>query len=174
LAIPNFQDLYDHFQNEVEGDGDTDLTAFGPGTLLDDFGAVAASMGQRIVRTIGRQAAKAFIATSYGSDLDYVATDRYGEKMARKSGESDAAYKARIFEWLEHHGASTPEALEFYANELVDGVKSAEITGEIQGGWGTLKVETESGATPQTVKSAILEDLTWWRPINVHVNVEVA
>lgn len=171
MAIPNFQTLYDRFVDAVEADPDSDLTDFGPFSLLDGFASVAAVAAQVATRRVAQQARDLFVATAEGDALTYLVRDRY--QVERQDGESDADLRERVAEWLELAGAVTPEALLFYARTWHSGASGAELEEDDADGVGRLTVESDDDTDAEELLEDLEEDLDFWRPLCVPVEVEV-
>jgi len=171
LAVPNFQELYDVFKDSVQGDTTTDLRDFSDGSILDAFAAVSASFGQRVTRRISREVNRAFVSSAQDKRLTTLVRDRYG--IEREAGETDDELRDRVYQWLEYNGASTLEAIRFFAAEWLDGAQSVTISEDYDGAAATVEVTTDSSTTVSDYEDAFDAQIDGWRPINVPVNREV-
>lgn len=169
--IPNFQTLYDDARAFLEGNPTYDFVDFSAGSFLDAFCALGAIEVQALMRWARQRFLGAFVSTSEGSDLDFVALDRYG--LTRLPGESDEDFRARIALYVSNLARATSEALVYYA-ESISGVDAATVEENFETGISTIRLTLVAGANADTVASAVRSGLKSWRAAGRPVNVEVA
>lgn len=90
--VPTQQDLYDIYKNEVQNNR-PDLTDFEEGSINDVNAGAISVLGQELVKLILEKFNKTYIETAEGSeatggddDLEFLATDHFGESFARSTG----------------------------------------------------------------------------------------
>lgn len=168
--IPNFQTLYDDARAFLEGNPVYDFSDFSAGSYLDAFCALGAIEVQALMRWARARFLGAFISTAEGSDLDFVAFDRY--EAIREPGESDDAFRARLLVLASNLARATVPALVYYA-ETVAGVAAATVREDFETGITTISLTLDAGANADTVASAVRAGLLGWRSAGRPVNVEV-
>lgn len=168
--IPNFQQLYDDARAFLEGNPVYGFADFSAGSYLDAFCALAAIEVQALMRWSRARFLGAFVSTAEGSDLDFVALDRYG--LTREPGESDEDFRRRISVYVSNLARATSEALVYYA-ETIPGVAAAVVVEDFETGISTIQLTLDAGANADTVASAVRSGLSSWRAAGRPVAVEV-
>jgi hypothetical protein len=82
LTPRSFQELYDIYKNRVQA-LDPELTDFSDGSVNDILAGSTATLVQELTRLLLDRFRLTYLASSTGQDLEFLATDHFGDKFAR-------------------------------------------------------------------------------------------
>lgn len=173
--LPSHTALVEAYKAEVTGDPDTSLTDFSPGSVNRGFAGIAVTAAQGVYRWITRTAASVFVQSAENADLDAAVEDRVGEDLPRLAGESDEAYRARYFAYIQALGRGTAQAWAYFIAHIVEGadplystVTEDPLTGRVR-----LSLLSLDGYTTAEVLANAEAALDGWRIWGVPVDLEV-
>jgi hypothetical protein len=82
LTPRSFQELYDIYKNRVQA-LDPELTDFSDGSINDILAGSTSTLVQELTRLLLDRFKLTYLASSTGQDLEFLATDHFGDKFAR-------------------------------------------------------------------------------------------
>lgn len=172
--LPNTNDLYGEFRDEVESDPESSWNDFSTGSMLDAFAGVAAMLGRAVMRWILRQMRRAFISTAKDGDLEFVAEDTYGTVLTRREDESFSEYKPRVLDYRDEGlERGTSPALVWYTESL-DGVLDAVPEEDFKSGITTIRAAFNPDQRSASDIRADWNDLLdEWRMTSAPTNLEL-
>lgn len=171
--LPTQTDLYQEFKAQVLGDPTTQLNNFDKGSALYTFSQVAATMGRAGMRWFAQTLKASFFSTAEGADLDYKATDVFGEdRPQRDSGMSDEEYLTKIYAYVDSLIRGTVPSFEYWLVEYDGRADSVRIVEHLKEGYTDIYIEPSSEVSDV---GAYLEELRGerdkWRTLNGSVNL---
>ena len=175
--LPSHQDLLGAFETAVKADPKTSLTDFSDGSVNRGFAGLAATASRGVYRWIARQVARAFVRGATGADLDYVISDRVGDALPRRSGESDDDYEVRFFAYLANAlERGTDGAWRFFLEQLfleVDPLASF-VSEDLEQGKVILTIKVAADYTAQEATDVVERALPQWRILGIPIDLEVS
>lgn len=167
-VMPTFQDIYDECRSEIEGDSVYQFLDWSPGSWGDTFTMLASVGAQTVLRYLNAKFLTAFVSTAKGSDLDYLALDRYG--LVRQPGETDEEFRLRIQQHIDNLSRATVSALLAFALADVE-VVGATVTEDLASGIVTITVTFDDGVVSADALARLRTDVLYWRAAGVTVAI---
>lgn len=171
--IPTILELYDEYKAALEAKPEHQSKDWSAGSWLDAFGSVAAVAAQGIMRFAGREFLKTFVTTTTGSDLEYVARDRYG--LEKLPGETDEEFVDRIIAWVTNSARATLPALTGWILSI-DGVGTVALAEDLVEGEiiVTATITLDGTEDEVDVVADFVAAKDDWRAFGITLNLEVA
>lgn len=170
-----FNELYDEVAEVLAGDPEHQLDDFSAGSWPDAIAALGAATAQAAQRRAMRYFGRFLRSTAEGSDLDALVINLFGPapELARRAGETDEAYNARIDAYLQGGLLrGTPAALSWLVNQGgLAAVASGVVAQDYTTGIITLTLTPSAGYTSGQAVAAVEAVIDAWKPAGHAVNI---
>lgn len=175
---PTFNELYNEVADVLAGDAEHQLDDFSAGSWPDAIAALGAATAQAAVRRARRIFGRFLRTTAQGSDLDALVVNLFGPapELARRPGELDEAYNARIDAYLQAGLLrGTTAALRWLVTQggLV-AVATGTVAEDFATGIITITVTPSTGYTGAQAVAAVAAVIDAWRPASHACNIAEA
>lgn len=163
--FPTQSELEDAAEAQVLQSQLTKLNDFRTGSLLDAFRGALIGVAENIAWWISVQMRDAFVSTSEGDELEFVAVDRYGPDLRREPGESDEELEDRVDGYVQNGiRRGSVSALEYYTSQTEGVVDVQGVDLSSSGGAVVVNATYNADAyTESEVRDRWLDDIDDWR-----------